>query len=85
MVKLQGRITRDGSDPATDAVVEIQNGQGDVVDQVQVDGDGRYRYHLSEGTWVLNVWDSHGHRGRREVPVGPDDRSIDIELSIPQP
>lgn len=52
-MKLQGRITLDGTDPATGAVVEIHNGQGDILDQVQVDSEGRYRYHLSEGAWVL--------------------------------
>lgn len=80
MAKLQGRITVGGTDPALDAVVEIHNAQGDFVDQVQVDGDGRYGYHLSAGTWALNVWDPHGHRGTRAVAVGSDDCIVDIEL-----
>ncbi len=83
MPKLTGRVTAHG-DPAASAVVEVHNSNGDVVDQVQVDADGRYTYHLSEGSWSLNVWDAHGHRGRSEVELGADDASVDVELSEPE-
>ena len=84
MPKLTGRITVHGDKPATSAVVEVHNSQGDVVDQVQVDADGRYTYHLSEGNWSLNVWDAHGHRGTRELTLTADDQAADIDLHEPE-
>ena len=84
MPKLTGRITVHGDKPATSAVVEVHNSQGDVVDQVQVDADGRYTYHLSEGNWSLNVWDAHGHRGTRELTLTDDDQTADLDLHEPE-
>lgn len=83
MPKLSGRVTAHG-EAATGAVVEVHNSNGDVVDQVQVDSEGRYTYHLSEGAWALNAWDAQGHRGRSEVTLGSDDSNVDIELSEPE-
>ena len=84
MPKLTGRITVHGDHPATSAVVEVHNSQGDVVDQVQVDADGRYNYNLSAGSWTLNVWDAHGHRGRHEVTLSDDDQTADVDLAEPE-
>jgi hypothetical protein len=81
-MKLTGRVTVHDQ-PATSAVVEIHNSQGDIVDQVQVDDDGRYTFHLTEGKWTLNVWDAHGHRGKTEVSVS-DDTSVDVDLDEPE-
>ncbi|MEA2447162.1 MAG: hypothetical protein QOK47_799 [Actinomycetota bacterium] len=83
--KLTGRITVHGDKPADTAVVEIHNSQGDVVDQVQVDADGRYTYHLSAGNWSLNVWDNHGHRGRTTVELTEgSDQKVDLDLDEPE-
>jgi hypothetical protein len=83
--KLTGTITVHGSKPATSAVVEVHNSTGDVVDQVQVDEAGVYRYHLAPGSWSLNVWDAHGHRGRADVTIGQDDdERVDIDLEEPE-
>ncbi|HET7481619.1 MAG TPA: DUF1416 domain-containing protein [Actinomycetota bacterium] len=85
MTVLKGRITVHGSRPATTAVVELHNPQGDVLDQVQVDEDGYYTYHLVPGGWVLNVWDAHGHRGRAQVdlPQSNTDFVVDVDLEEP--
>ena len=83
MAKLTGTVTVNG-EPAISAVVELQNATGDVVDQVQVDDQGRYTYHLSSGLWTLNVWDAHGHRGRQDVSIGDEDRSVDVLLDTPK-
>lgn len=83
MPKLTGRVTAHG-EPSLSAVVEIHNAEGDVVDQVQVDAEGRYTYHLSQGKWILNAWDAHGHRGRNEVSLGSDDMDADVQLSEPE-
>ena len=80
MSTLTGRVTVDGS-PVPTAVIEVHNSQGDVVDQVQADEDGRYKYHLSPGDWTLNVWDEQGHRARKGVTIAEDDTSMDIELA----
>lgn len=80
MSLLAGTVTVPGGDPSTDAVVEVLNSSGDVLDQVQVDQGGRYRYHLGEGTWVLRAWDAHGHRGRAEVRLGYTDKVFDLDL-----
>jgi Carboxypeptidase regulatory-like domain len=69
MTKLSGRITDENGNAVTDAVVEIRNSTGDIVDSVQVSSEGEYTYHLSDGTWTLNVWDPHGRRGRAEVEL----------------
>jgi hypothetical protein len=83
--KLSGTITVHGSKPATTAVVEIHNDNGDVVDQVQVDDRGSYTYHLSPGTWGLRVWDSHGHRAGRQVEIGDQgEKVLDIDLEEPE-
>ena len=84
MPKLSGRITVHGDKPATTAVVEVHNRQGDVVDQVQVDAAGRYTYHLSPGPWALHIWDAHGHRGQREVSIADADETLDIDLDEPE-
>jgi hypothetical protein len=84
MPKLTGRITVHGEHAATSAVVELHNSTGDVVDQVQVDADGNYKYHLSANTWTLNVWDAHGHRGKQVVTLGEDDQTCDIDLDEPE-
>ncbi|MGH2820465.1 MAG: carboxypeptidase regulatory-like domain-containing protein [Actinomycetota bacterium] len=84
--KLTGRITVHGGDkPARTAVVELHNAAGDVVDQVMVDDEGRYVYHLSSGTWTLAVWDEHGHRGRADVTIAEgEDKSLDVDLDEPE-
>ena len=80
MTTLSGRVTAHG-DAAASAVVELHNSAGDVVDQVQVDDDGRYVYHLVPGQWSVNVWDAHGHRGRGQVEIGEaEDKILDVEL-----
>lgn len=83
-MKLTGQVTVHGNEPATSAVVEIHNSQGDVLDQVQVDSDGRYTYHLTAGKWTLNVWDAHGHRGKTSVTLETDDKICDLDLQEPK-
>ena len=81
MTSLSGLVTAHG-DPALGAVVELHNATGDVVDQVQVDADGRYKYHLAAGRWRLKLWDPHGHRGSAEVTLEEgDDKTLDVTLS----
>jgi hypothetical protein len=86
MTKLVGRVTvHGGQKVAKTAVVELHNSVGDVVDQVQVDGEGRYTYHLAPGTWSLRVWDAHGHRGKAEVQlVDGDEKTCDLDLEEPE-
>jgi Cys-tRNA synthase (O-phospho-L-seryl-tRNA:Cys-tRNA synthase) len=85
MTTLTGRVTVHGSHPATSATVELHNSSGDVVDQVMVDSDGRYTYHLAAGTWTLNIWDVHGHRGKAEVSLQDgEDRTVDVDLEEPE-
>ena len=83
-MKVSGRITVHGDKAANTAVVEVHNSQGDVVDQVQVDDDGRYTYNLSPGTWTLNVWDNHGHRGKTSIELEEgSDREVNLDLAEP--
>ena len=81
MPTLRGHITVDGK-PEDSAVVELHNSQGDVLDQVQVDDQGAYIYHLVPGSWALNVWDAHGHRGHAKVEIaeGDEDTIADVQL-----
>lgn len=85
MTTLTGKVTVHGDHAATTAVVELHNATGDVVDQVQVDSSGTYTYHLSPGTWTLNIWDAHGHRGRAEIEVAEgEDKNVDVDLGEPE-
>jgi hypothetical protein len=81
MATLSGRVLIAGGDPALDAVVELRNSGGDVVDQVQVDSTGRYRFHLSEGVWSLRSWDPHGHRAVGQASLALDDE-VTLDLSL---
>jgi hypothetical protein len=84
-MRLTGAVTVHGSKPATTAVVELHNSTDDVVDQVQVDDDGKYAYHLSSGTWTLRVWDRYGHRGGASITVADgEDQTLDIVLDEPE-
>jgi hypothetical protein len=74
--ELSGTVNSEGSIPAPDAVVEILNGAGDIVDQVMVDEHGRFSYHLSAGKWSLRVWDPHGRRASAEVTLAPGERRV---------
>jgi hypothetical protein len=85
MTTLSGTITVQGGRPATDAVVELHNATGDVMDQVRVNDDGRYKFYVSPGIWSLTIWDRYGHRGVGEVNVlEGDDKTLDIELTEPR-
>ena len=84
MSKLSGRITVHGDKPAKGATVELHNSAGDVIDQIQVDDDGRYTYHLKPGDWSMRVWDAHGHRGRATVQLSQDDKTLDVDLDEPE-
>ena len=82
MTTLSGRVTLPNNEPARTAVVELHNATGDVVDQVQVDDDGVYRYHVSAASWKIRVWDAHGHSARTEAQVADgEDKELDIELT----
>jgi hypothetical protein len=83
--KLTGKITvHGGAKPASTAVVELHNSSGDVIDQVMVDDEGRYIYHLVAGRWHLRVWDAHGHRGETEVELdASEDTECDLDLEEP--
>lgn len=84
MTTLSGRILVHGK-PGKTATVELHNSRGDVVDQVQVDDEGKYKYHVSPGEWTLNVWDAHGHRGSAQATLGEgDDTLLDIDLEEPE-
>lgn len=86
MTSLSGRVTvHKGEKSALTATVELHNSAGDVVDQVQVDDDAAYRYHLAAGHWSLKVWDAHGHRGRAEIDLEEgEDKTLDIDLEEPE-
>jgi len=81
MPTLSGRVLIGNEEVALDAVVELHNSSDDIVDQVQVDSIGRYKFHLSEGSWSLRSWDPHGHRAEGLALLGPDDDvSLDLRL-----
>jgi carboxypeptidase family protein len=85
MTTLSGRITVQGGRPAADAVVELHNATGDVMDQVRVNDEGRYRFYVSPGVWSLTIWDRYGHRGVGEVSVlEGDEKTLDINLTEPR-
>jgi hypothetical protein len=74
--ELSGTVSSEGSTPAPDAVVEILNASGDIVDQVMVDDQGRFTYHLSAGNWSLRAWDPHGRRAAAEVSLSPGEHKV---------
>ncbi len=82
MTTLSGRVSvRGASKPATTATVELLNPSGDIIDQVRVDDQGAFTYHLVPGHWSLNAWDAGGHRGRAEVTLREgEDKVVDLHL-----
>ncbi|MEA2508125.1 MAG: hypothetical protein QOG21_207 [Actinomycetota bacterium] len=81
---LTGRVTLNGLSPAPNAVVELHNSSGDVLDQMQVDGSGIYAFHLIAGSWSLRAWDHQGRRALAEVQLGDRDTVLDIDLTEPE-
>jgi hypothetical protein len=79
---LFGRVSSGGL-PATMAVVEVHNSAGDVVDQVQVDSEGAFTYHLCPGDWHLEAWDSAGNRGAADVTLDEGEARIELEIGPP--
>jgi hypothetical protein len=80
MTTLRGQVTA-GGEAARDAVVEVRNAAGDIVDQVTVDDRGGFTYHLAGGMWSLRAWDPHGGRAVESVELGGDeDVVVDLEL-----
>ena len=85
MSKLSGTVTTPDGAISPEAVVELHNSSNDTLDQVVVDDDGRYTYHLVEGTWVLRAWDAHGRRASVTVTLATgEDQDLDIELVEPE-
>jgi Carboxypeptidase regulatory-like domain len=83
--ELSGTVHSEGSIPAPDAVVEILNGAGDIVDQVMVDERGRFSYHLSAGKWSLRAWDPHGRRASADVALAAgESRVTKLDLAVPE-
>ena len=82
-MNLSGRVTVEGK-AATGATVELHNSEGLVVDQVVVDDDGSYRYHLTPARWSLRAWDAHGHSARAEIDLSQD-QTLDLELTSERP
>ena len=82
--RLSGHITVHDGKPASTAVVELHNASGDVVDQVRVDENGFYRYHVSPAKWSLRVWDGHGHSGEAEVTVAEGEQKV-LDLALTEP
>ena len=79
--RLSGRVVTGGA-AVTTAVVELRNGAGDVVDQIQVNDAGEFTYHLSSGTWRLHAGDNEGRRGRAEFSVSEgESKTIDLDLA----
>ncbi len=86
MPKLSGRVTvHKGAKLARSAVVELHNVEDDILDQVQVDDEGHYIYHLVPGTWRLKAWDAHGHRGAADVRLTEEGDVVqDLDLDEPE-
>jgi Protein of unknown function (DUF1416) len=83
-VIVTGRVTVNGLLPAQQAVVELHNSMGDVMDQMQVDRSGIYAFHLIPGRWSLRAWDNQGRRALVDVELGDRDKVFDINLSEPE-
>lgn len=78
---ISGKVTGEEGTPALDAVVELHNATDDVITQVTVDEQGRYRFHVTEGLWRLRAWDSHGRRGEGQVKTASDEEThLDVGL-----
>ena len=79
-VNVSGQVTSKG-EPVKIGSVELHNATDDIVDTVLVDGEGKYAFHLSPGTWRLCAWDVNGCRGDVTVELRSGaDRNVDIQL-----
>jgi len=83
--RLSGVITVDGGKATSNAVVEVSNSDGDILDQTQVDAEGRYAYHLPAGRWCLRIWDARGRRGEASVTLLEDTaKNLNVDISVPE-
>ena len=79
---ISGKVTAPEGSPVPDAVVELHNASDDVLTQIQVDEEGRYRFHVTEGLWQLKAWDPHGRRGEGKASVSNgEDRNLNVSIA----
>ena len=81
MPAIKGRVTSKRGASIGAPTVELINPTGDIVDQVQVDADGRFALNVSPGTWNLKTYDPQGQRGEASVSVGDDDAVAELLLA----
>jgi Protein of unknown function (DUF1416) len=80
MPAIKGQIASPLDTPIGAITVELINPTGDIVDQVQVDAEGRFLLHVSSGTWKLNAYGPQGQRGEASVEIDSDDVSTKVTL-----
>ena len=79
-VHVSGQVTSNG-EPVKIGSVELHNATDDIVDTVLVDGEGKYSFNLSPGTWRLCAWDVTGARGEVTVELRSGaDQNADIQI-----
>ena len=77
---IKGQVASQIETPIGAITVELINPSGDIVDQVQVDAEGRFLLHVSKGTWKLNAYGPQGQRGQASVEIDSDDVSTQVTL-----
>ena len=80
MPAIKGQVASSIELPIGAITVELINPTGDIVDQVQVDAEGRFLLHVSQGAWRLRAYGPQGQRGETSVEVDTDDATTELAL-----
>ena len=80
MPSIKGRVALEPRSDVGGITVELINASSDIVDQVHVADDGSFTLYVSPGSWQLNAYDAHGHRGRSTIDVADEDAGTELVL-----
>jgi uncharacterized protein YfaS (alpha-2-macroglobulin family) len=81
MPDISGHVSGERATPVGGITVELINSAGDIVDQVQVDDDGRFKLHVSPGTWKLSAYDPGGRRVEATTEVADEEAKVELVLT----
>lgn len=79
MPAIKGRVSREGK-PLGKAYVRLVGPSGEFVAEEYTPDDGTFQFHVTEGTWTLEVRAPGVETARKPVPVAAEDAAVHVEL-----
>lgn len=79
MPTITGTVERDAK-PLGGAYVRLLGPSGEFVAEEYTPDDGRFTFHVVDGTWTLEVRAANSETARQEVGVTGADETLQVEL-----